>query len=365
MHENINWTYPGNHYIASKIDKEWPELGVSYSIPTVDKEIWIKRTSGDNYTILYKDGSSLEHNVSRGVNGFTSDTIRDVITNADGSQEITETISTGTGGIFGRTSPSLPQRATTTYPDGSKKVIEFTYYGTDNEDFLNGGSGNPSHQRLNAKQYDKEGNLIGSEIIHSNRWDVRTGAQDPDDFATYIPTAKRIFDADGRLIEEYDAKGSTSYLENKTYTYDETGALFSAKVYNKEGMLIASSTAPTLTFGGQTYTFNAMELTAIRGSLDSGKQVIADALSGISSKCSSLAGTVSSADSGLSGTLNNLSQLCENCQVTIDRLLTNLSADIATYVSNTISNEQGTSVDLNYINSEINDIMNTFNSNIS
>lgn len=329
---------------------------------TPGKIVSRNQVSGDNYTIHYTDGSSLEHTVNRGVNGFTSDVIEDVVTNIDGTQETTVTISTGTGGVFGRTAPSLPQRSIVTYPDGSKKITDYRYDGTDTEDLINGGSGNPRHQFAEIRQYDKDGNLIGSESLESYRFDTRRGQQSPDSLATYMPKTKKVYDADGKLIEEHDTKGSIYYLENTTYTYDETGALFSTKTYDKEGTLISSTTAPSMTFGGKTYTFSAIELRAIIGSLDAEKQVIANTLSGIGGTCSSLAGTVSSADSGLSGTLNSLSQLCEKCNGTFDKLLSNLSTDISTYISNTVANEENVVTDLNSVDSSINDIMSIFDS---
>ena len=111
-----------------------------------------------------------------------------------------------------------------------------------------------------------------------------------------------------------------------------------------------------MSFGGKTYTFNAQELRGIVGSLSSSKAQLTGIIDSIGSKCSSMAGTVASEDSGLSGTLNAVSSLCNVIKIKVSNLMETLGDDINSYITSTITNEEGAVSSLGDIDSSLADI---------
>lgn len=199
---------------------------------------------------------------------------------------------------------------------------------------------------IRTDTYNDDGHQIQSTIEHGGLGNEKI-------------TYNYEYDDEGKLIREFYEEGDNKNIE---INYDETGEKVSSRTYDAEGNVVRSQVAESITFGGKKYTFNANELTAIVGSLETTKTNLSTQLMEISAQCSEIASLASSHDSGVSGTMNNLGTTCETCKTLISQLIETLQTDINTYVDNTIANEYDNSKELQQIDSSLDEISGLFDS---
>lgn len=261
--------------------------------------------SNPNKKVYYDDGSVETYKHDMGIPVFKDDTEYTRIDYPDGTY--TEEVRVEPG------DSQYPKSITVTNRDGTKKVSTYSYAS--------------NKTTVSTEYYDASGKKTTAES---------------DNYSGPRSESGTFWD---------DQKTDTVIK-----TYDDEGNVSSTRTYDAKGNLQSSEVAKEMSFGGKTYTFNAQELRGIVGSLSSSKAQLTGIIDSIGSKCSSMAGTVASEDSGLSGTLNAVSSLCNVIKIKVSNLMETLGDDINSYITSTITNEEGAVSSLGDIDSSLADI---------
>lgn len=266
--------------------------------------------SNPNKKVYYDDGSVETYKHDMGIPLLKDDTEYTRTDYPDGTYSETVSVKPGNG--------NYPKSLTVTNRDGTKEVTTYKY--DSNSRTANSGT-------FSTDYYDASGKKITTESTS---------------YSGPCTSSGHFWD---------DQKTDTVIK-----TYDDEGNVSSTRTYDAKGNLQSSEVAKEMSFGGKTYTFNAQELRGIVGSLSSSKAQLTGIIDGIGSKCSSMAGTVASEDSGLSGTLNAVSSLCNVIKIKVSNLMETLGDDINSYITSTITNEEGAVSSLGDIDSSLADI---------